>query len=150
MNISRSPDITWSSQCVTILCNVLIHDSWCMTRYDSLSLLDLKPSATCTSPKMRIVYRPKFCISIVFNNFSWDGCNTQENFGGVEGGGRGGGHGVLWEMCKWRILVFDNTGMGKINRVKDLHCFIFKRLPLIAFPFLVARETSCKLFVPWF
>ena len=72
-----------------------------MTRYDSLSLLDLKPSATCTSPKMRIVCRPKFCISIVFNNFSWDRCNTQENFGGVEGeGGEGGGHGVLWEICK--------------------------------------------------
>ena len=33
---------------------------------------------TCTSPKMHLVWPPKFCLSIVFN-FSWDGCNTQEN-----------------------------------------------------------------------
>ena len=32
---------------------------------------------TCASPKMHLIYPPKFCISIVFN-FFWDGCNCQE------------------------------------------------------------------------
>ena len=73
---------------------------------------------TCTSPKMHLVWPPKFCLSIVFN-FSWDGCNTQEKsktnfmqffiylffFGGGVGGGRGE-QGVSWEMCKWRILFW--------------------------------------------
>ena len=35
--------------------------------------------ATCTSSKMHLICRPKFCVSIVFN-FTWDGCNTQEKW----------------------------------------------------------------------
>ena len=62
-----------------------------------------------------------------------------------------GGNMVYYGRCENGEYWFLATSeWEKINRVKDLHCFIFKRLPLIAFPFLVARETSCKLFVPWF
>ena len=85
-------NIRWSSQNVTILWSCLTF--WYMIRYDSssLSLLVLKPSATCTSSKMHIVFPQNFCISIVFN-FSWGGFNTKEkwktkvmqNFGGEEG-----------------------------------------------------------------
>ena len=52
--------------------------------------------ATCTSPMMRLLCLPKFCIRIIFN-FSWDGRNIQEkwkttwkvmkNLGGWGGGG---------------------------------------------------------------
>ena len=44
-----------------------------------LRLVDLTVTfATCIFPKMHLVCPPKFCTSIFFN-FSWDGCNTQEN-----------------------------------------------------------------------
>ena len=65
--------------------------------------------ATCTSHKMHLVCPWKFYISIV-SRFSWNGCNTQEKWKtklmqNLRGCGEGK-QGVLWEMCKWRIINF--------------------------------------------
>ena len=46
--------------------------------------------ASCTSPKMDLVYPLKFCRRIVFN-FSWDSCCTQE---------------------KWKTKVMQHLGWG--------------------------------------
>ena len=49
---------------------------------------------------MHLVYRPKFCITIVFD-FSWDDCNTQEKLETMvmqnvfDGKGKGG-QDALW------------------------------------------------------
>ena len=63
---------------------------------------------TCTSPMMRLLCPPKFCISIIFN-FCCDGCNIQEKWkitwnlrlckilGG--GGGGGGSNTVHYGRC---------------------------------------------------
>ena len=78
---------------------------------------------TYTSPIMRLLCFPKFCVSIIFN-FSWDGYNIQEkwkttwkvmqNLGGAGGGGRGAykvHYG--WCACKCRIRLSCGTYLVK-------------------------------------
>ena len=62
-----------------------------------------------------------FCVSLVFY-FSWDDCDTQEKSKTKIIKVLGGKQGVLWEMCKWQIVV---------NSLLNKHpCPFCKILPL--------------------
>ena len=90
---------------------------------------------TCTSPKMHLVWPPKFCLSIVFN-FSWDGCNTQEKsktnfmqffiylffFGGGVGGG--GGNKVYHGRCVNGEFYFEGV-ISFLSIIAFIQLFFF-------------------------
>ena len=68
---------------------------------------------------------PKLCIRILFS-FSWESCDAQKKlktkvmqsfYSGGGAGEDGGKQGVLWEMCKWRILFISK--LSTAQRISD-------------------------------
>ena len=90
-----------------------------------------KPFAICISPITHFGCPPKILLKHCFYNFSWDELNSQEKLKTKVVKIWGGKQGVLWKVCKWRIVglplslkeefkhIFDNwsSPLGAHNKV---------------------------------
>ena len=58
---------------------------------------------------MHLICPPKFCIKHIVFYFSWDGCNTQENWKTKIMKNFGRQLRCIMGMCKWRIAAWENS-----------------------------------------